>query len=81
MTSTLKTLRGLFGHREIVAINWLTRVGKIPINIWEVSTAIGLDHKQIVTFKELFMRQVVQQEALTMLLVKMTHQKYLRVDR
>ena len=32
--------------------------------------AIGLDHKQVVSFEELLMSQVVQQEALTRLLVE-----------
>jgi len=32
--------------------------------------AIGLDPKQVVTFEELLMAQVVQQEALTRLLVE-----------
>ena len=32
--------------------------------------AIGLDHKQIVSFEELLISQVVQQEALTRLLVE-----------
>jgi hypothetical protein len=32
--------------------------------------AIGLDHKQIISFEELLMSQVVQQEALTRLLVQ-----------
>ncbi len=32
--------------------------------------AIGLDPKQIVSFEELLMSQVIQQEALTRLLVK-----------
>ncbi len=32
--------------------------------------AVALDHKQIVSFEELLMSQVVQQEALTRLLVE-----------
>jgi hypothetical protein len=36
----------------------------------EVPKAIGLDSKQVVSFEELLMSQVVQQEALTRLLVK-----------
>jgi len=32
--------------------------------------AIGLDHKQIVSFEELLMSQVVQQDALTRLFVE-----------
>jgi hypothetical protein len=35
----------------------------------EVSMAISLDPKQIVSFEELLMFQIVQQEALTRLLV------------
>jgi hypothetical protein len=35
----------------------------------EVSMAIGLDAKQIISFEELLMSQVVQQEALTRLLL------------
>ncbi len=32
--------------------------------------AIGLDHKQVVSFEELLLSQVVQQEALTRLLME-----------
>jgi len=41
--------------------------------------AIGLAPKQIFSFEELLMSQVVQQEALTRLPVKVTQQKYLGV--
>jgi len=37
---------------------------------WEVSMAIPLDPKQVVSFEELLMSQVVQQEALTRLLIE-----------
>lgn len=32
--------------------------------------AVGLDSKQVVSFKELLMSQIVQQEALTILLIE-----------
>ena len=40
------------------------------MNLREVSMAVPLDPKQIVFFEELLMSQVIQQEALTRLLVK-----------
>jgi hypothetical protein len=40
------------------------------MNLMEVSMAIPLDPKQIVSYEELLMSHVVQQEALTKLLVE-----------
>jgi hypothetical protein len=40
------------------------------IVLWRFTMAIGLDPKQVVSFEELLMSQVVQQEALTRLLVE-----------
>jgi len=53
-------------------------------NLREVSMAISLDSKQIVSFEELLMSQVVQQEALTRLLVEkgiFTKEEFLEMVR
>lgn len=42
----------------------------IAVHLMEVSMPVGLGPKQIVSFEELLMSQVVQQEALTRLLVE-----------
>lgn len=50
----------------------------------EVSMSIPLDPKQIVSFEELLMSQVVQQEALTRLLVEngiFTEEEFLEMVR
>jgi uncharacterized protein YqgQ len=52
--------------------------------LWGLTKAIGLDPKEVVTFEELRMSQVVQQEALTRVLIEkgmFTKEEFLNMVR
>jgi hypothetical protein len=63
-----------FQHGGIISLVYLNILAAIRFNFHrgsvEASMAIALDPKQIVSFEELLMSQVVQQEALTRMLVE-----------